>query len=65
MPLKISGSKWPSGSYLQVATTYARIPIKLWRCTCQTAGEPAQLAERELDWHDRGVQKGATKYWLS
>eukprot|EP00959_Pyramimonas_sp_CCMP1952_P266342 5568283-Pyramimonas_sp.AAC.1 len=50
-------SKLPSGSYLQVATTYARIPINAWRCTCQAAGEPAQLTEHDLDWHGQGAQK--------
>eukprot|EP00959_Pyramimonas_sp_CCMP1952_P066133 1380733-Pyramimonas_sp.AAC.1 len=50
-------SKLPSGSYLQVATTHTRIPTNSWRCTCQTAGKPAQLAEHELDWHGQGAQK--------
>eukprot|EP00959_Pyramimonas_sp_CCMP1952_P281378 5881653-Pyramimonas_sp.AAC.1 len=44
-------NKLPGGSYLHVATTYTRIPTNLWRCTCQAAGAPAQLAEHELDWH--------------
>eukprot|EP00959_Pyramimonas_sp_CCMP1952_P368300 7714874-Pyramimonas_sp.AAC.2 len=50
-------SKLPSGSYLQAATTYARIPTNLWRCACQTAWNPARLAERELDWYGQGAQK--------
>eukprot|EP00959_Pyramimonas_sp_CCMP1952_P211362 4423646-Pyramimonas_sp.AAC.1 len=50
-------SKLPSGSYLQVATTYTRIPTSLWRCTCQTAVVPAPFAEHELDWHGQGAQK--------
>eukprot|EP00959_Pyramimonas_sp_CCMP1952_P388112 8133031-Pyramimonas_sp.AAC.1 len=48
-------SKLPSGSYLQVAITYTRIPTNLLRCTCPTAGEPAQLAEHELDWCGQGA----------
>eukprot|EP00959_Pyramimonas_sp_CCMP1952_P364543 7633933-Pyramimonas_sp.AAC.1 len=47
----------PSGSYLQVATTYTRIPTDLWRCTCQAVGKSAQLAERELDWYGPGARK--------
>eukprot|EP00959_Pyramimonas_sp_CCMP1952_P097455 2037145-Pyramimonas_sp.AAC.1 len=39
----------PSGSYLQVAGTCARIPTDLWRCTCKTAGEPAQPTKHVLD----------------
>eukprot|EP00959_Pyramimonas_sp_CCMP1952_P009616 200595-Pyramimonas_sp.AAC.1 len=31
----------PSGSYLQVATTCARIPTNLLRCACNIAGGPA------------------------
>eukprot|EP00959_Pyramimonas_sp_CCMP1952_P128872 2694991-Pyramimonas_sp.AAC.1 len=50
-------SQYPSGSYLQVATTCARIPNNLWRCTCSTAGKPAQLIECGLDWHGQGAQK--------
>eukprot|EP00959_Pyramimonas_sp_CCMP1952_P243791 5096071-Pyramimonas_sp.AAC.1 len=46
----------PSGSYLQVATTCARIPTYSWRCTRQTAGAPAQLDEHELDRHGQGAQ---------
>eukprot|EP00959_Pyramimonas_sp_CCMP1952_P133229 2785354-Pyramimonas_sp.AAC.1 len=49
--------KLPNGSYLKVATTYARIPTNLWRCTCQTTGGPAQLVERDLDWHGQGAQR--------
>eukprot|EP00959_Pyramimonas_sp_CCMP1952_P156339 3269521-Pyramimonas_sp.AAC.1 len=47
----------PSGSYLQVATTCARIPTNLWRCACNIAGEPAEPAEHILDWHGQGVPK--------
>eukprot|EP00959_Pyramimonas_sp_CCMP1952_P071796 1499679-Pyramimonas_sp.AAC.1 len=47
----------PSGSYLQVAATCARIPINLLRCTCKTAREPAQPTEHVLDWHVQGAQK--------
>eukprot|EP00959_Pyramimonas_sp_CCMP1952_P022204 466883-Pyramimonas_sp.AAC.1 len=47
----------PSGSYLQVATTCARIPTNLWRCTCNIAGKPAQPTEHILDWHGQGAQK--------
>eukprot|EP00959_Pyramimonas_sp_CCMP1952_P164073 3430406-Pyramimonas_sp.AAC.1 len=43
----------PSGSYLQVAATCARIPTNLSRCTCKTAGEPAHF----LDWYGQGAQK--------
>eukprot|EP00959_Pyramimonas_sp_CCMP1952_P078874 1648913-Pyramimonas_sp.AAC.1 len=52
-----ASSKLPSGSHLQVGTTCTRIPTKLGRCTCQTAGEPAQLTEPELDQHGQGAQK--------
>eukprot|EP00959_Pyramimonas_sp_CCMP1952_P395080 8277749-Pyramimonas_sp.AAC.1 len=47
----------PSGSYLQVATTCARIPTNLWRCTCNVAGKPAQPTEHVLDWYGQGAQK--------
>eukprot|EP00959_Pyramimonas_sp_CCMP1952_P123272 2577316-Pyramimonas_sp.AAC.1 len=60
-------SKLPGGSYLQVATTHARIPTMFWRCTCQTAGKPAKLAEHDLDWHGQGAQNAGwrNKHWLS
>eukprot|EP00959_Pyramimonas_sp_CCMP1952_P304969 6382714-Pyramimonas_sp.AAC.1 len=47
--------KLPGGSYLQVAVPYTRIPSNMWRCTRQTAPEPARLAEHELDRHGQGV----------
>eukprot|EP00959_Pyramimonas_sp_CCMP1952_P359667 7530990-Pyramimonas_sp.AAC.1 len=50
-------NRLPSGSYLQVATTCTRIPTNLWRCTCKTAGKPAQPTEHVLDWHGQGSQK--------
>eukprot|EP00959_Pyramimonas_sp_CCMP1952_P100877 2110212-Pyramimonas_sp.AAC.1 len=50
-------SQLPSGSYLQVATACARIPTKLRRCTWNTAGEPAHVPERTLDWHGQGAQE--------
>eukprot|EP00959_Pyramimonas_sp_CCMP1952_P000436 8295-Pyramimonas_sp.AAC.1 len=50
-------SRLPSGSYLQVAITYARIPTNLWKCTCQTAGKPAQRAEHESFWYGQGAQR--------
>eukprot|EP00959_Pyramimonas_sp_CCMP1952_P076564 1600017-Pyramimonas_sp.AAC.1 len=40
-----------------MATTCARIPTNLLRCTCKTAGEPAQPTEHVLDWHGQGAQK--------
>eukprot|EP00959_Pyramimonas_sp_CCMP1952_P072134 1506652-Pyramimonas_sp.AAC.1 len=40
-----------------VATTCARIPTHLWRCTCKTAGGPARPTEHVLDWHGQGAQK--------
>eukprot|EP00959_Pyramimonas_sp_CCMP1952_P327731 6861299-Pyramimonas_sp.AAC.1 len=46
----------PSGSYLQVAATCARIPTNLWRCTCKTAEKPARPTEHALDWHGQGAQ---------
>eukprot|EP00959_Pyramimonas_sp_CCMP1952_P425209 8906699-Pyramimonas_sp.AAC.1 len=56
-PKCVRSSKLPSGSYLQVATTFTRIPTNMWRCTCQTAGKPAQFTEHELDWFGQGAQK--------
>eukprot|EP00959_Pyramimonas_sp_CCMP1952_P324148 6784159-Pyramimonas_sp.AAC.1 len=47
----------PSGSHLQVATTCARIPTNLWRCTRNIAGKPAQPTENILDWRGQGAQK--------
>eukprot|EP00959_Pyramimonas_sp_CCMP1952_P393058 8235825-Pyramimonas_sp.AAC.1 len=47
----------PSGSYLQVATTCARIPTNLWRCKCKIAGTPAQFTAHVLDWRGQGAQK--------
>eukprot|EP00959_Pyramimonas_sp_CCMP1952_P443830 9291697-Pyramimonas_sp.AAC.1 len=58
-------SKLPSGSYLQAATTYARSPTNLWRCTCLTTGNPAQLVEHELDCKALRRHTGVTKHWLS
>eukprot|EP00959_Pyramimonas_sp_CCMP1952_P042319 885125-Pyramimonas_sp.AAC.1 len=40
-----------------MATTHARIPINLWKCTRQTAGGPARRAEHELDWRGQGAQR--------
>eukprot|EP00959_Pyramimonas_sp_CCMP1952_P133195 2784650-Pyramimonas_sp.AAC.1 len=40
-----------------MATTRALTPTNLRRCACRTAGGPAQLTERELDWHGQGAQK--------
>eukprot|EP00959_Pyramimonas_sp_CCMP1952_P412874 8651752-Pyramimonas_sp.AAC.1 len=39
----------PSGSYLQVATTCARIPTNLRRCACNITGKPAEPTEQILD----------------
>eukprot|EP00959_Pyramimonas_sp_CCMP1952_P256217 5351438-Pyramimonas_sp.AAC.1 len=50
-------NKLPSGSYLQVATTCARIPTNLWRCICNRAGKPADPTEHILDWYGQGAQK--------
>eukprot|EP00959_Pyramimonas_sp_CCMP1952_P225437 4714588-Pyramimonas_sp.AAC.1 len=47
----------PSGSNLQAATTYTRIPTDLWRCTCSIAGKLAQPTEHILDGHKQGEQK--------
>eukprot|EP00959_Pyramimonas_sp_CCMP1952_P247819 5180584-Pyramimonas_sp.AAC.1 len=47
----------PSGSYLQVATTYARMPAKQWKCTRQVAGKPAEQAEPEPDWYGQGAKR--------
>eukprot|EP00959_Pyramimonas_sp_CCMP1952_P428186 8967947-Pyramimonas_sp.AAC.1 len=51
-------SKLPSGSYLQVAITCARIPTNLWRCACNMAGAPAEPTEHILDWYGQDAQKG-------
>eukprot|EP00959_Pyramimonas_sp_CCMP1952_P034672 726617-Pyramimonas_sp.AAC.1 len=53
----------PSGSHLQVATTCTRMPTNLWRCTCKTAGKPAQPTEHVLDWHGQGAQKAEPMRW--
>eukprot|EP00959_Pyramimonas_sp_CCMP1952_P258320 5399719-Pyramimonas_sp.AAC.1 len=50
-------NKLPGGSYLQVATTRARIPTNIWRCECNIAGEPAEPPEHILDWYGQGAQK--------
>eukprot|EP00959_Pyramimonas_sp_CCMP1952_P360514 7549692-Pyramimonas_sp.AAC.1 len=50
-------SRLPSGSCLQVATAYARIPTNLWKCACQITGEPAQRAEHGLDRYGQGASR--------
>eukprot|EP00959_Pyramimonas_sp_CCMP1952_P175297 3663363-Pyramimonas_sp.AAC.1 len=47
----------PSGSYLQVAITCARILTNMWRCTFTTAGKPARPTEHVLDWYGQGAPK--------
>eukprot|EP00959_Pyramimonas_sp_CCMP1952_P098693 2063080-Pyramimonas_sp.AAC.1 len=47
----------PRRSYLQVATTRARIPTNPWRCACNIAGEPAEPTAHILDWHGQGAQE--------
>eukprot|EP00959_Pyramimonas_sp_CCMP1952_P362235 7586443-Pyramimonas_sp.AAC.1 len=50
-------NRMPSGSYLQVATTCARIPTSPWRYACNTAGAPAEPTEHSVDWYGQGAQK--------
>ena len=54
-------SKYPSGSYIQVATSCPHIPINLWKCTC------GSHKEHDLDWYAKisNVPSSGIKHWLS